>query len=49
MHRADNVVSDSRELKEENEHIRNALTTNGYPDCIMSRPLKTTRPGREGG
>ena len=37
MHRVENVVSDSRELKEEKDHIRNALSMNGYLDWIRER------------
>ena len=37
MQSADCVVSDSRELKEVKEHIRNALRMNGYPDRVMDR------------
>ena len=37
MHMAESVVSDRRELKEEKEHIRNALSMNGYLDWIIDR------------
>ena len=36
MHRVDTTVSNERDKDEENLHVKQALTTNGYPDCLIN-------------